>query len=127
MRINKLKIMKCIRKIAVENGVKYISDECTPEEEAECIEFRKKYKVKYISETTGIYGGSEEITLRYYESNYTDDQLVCIFSDGELIGCYCKDKEYYINGKKSYSRISDSGPQGPLIWDRDTWELLKRD
>ena len=118
--------MKCIRVISMEKGVRYKEDECTTEEELACIEFRKKYKVMYVSETTGIYGGNQEQTLSYFSKDYTDNELVCLFENDELIGCSCKDKEYYLKGKKSYSQVSDSGPQGPLIWDRTGWELVER-
>ena len=118
--------MQCLRKIKSENGVKFVLGECTPEEELACIEFRKKYKVKYVSETRGIYGGCEDRTLSYYSCDNTDDKLICIFSDGNLVGCRCENNEFYINGPKSYSQTSDCGPQGPLIWDSVSWELVER-
>lgn len=119
--------MKIIRKIKMDGGVRCECAEATAEEEQACLEFKKKYKVRYVSETRGIYGGTEERTLSYYACDFTDENLTCIFAeDGELVGCECKDKNYYLNGQKSYIQVSDSGPQGPLIWDSVSWELVKR-
>ena len=120
--------MKCFRIVESAEGNKFISAECTPEEESACIEFRKKYIVRHVAETWGLYGMSQtETVISHHQHDAADEKLTCIFRNGELIGCRCDEREYYLNGKKSYSRRSGSGPQGPLIWDEDTWKLLERE
>jgi hypothetical protein len=120
-------MMKCLRRREDANEVILVDDVCTPEEEALCETFRKTYKVIHVTETTGLYGSEHtEVTLAHHQSDYTDEQLLCILCDGIPVGCVTQGRSFYVNGKRNYRQVSSSGPQGPLIWDSDEWELVNR-
>jgi len=119
--------MKCLRLIDSSDGTMIQADDCTPQEEAQCVAFMGKYKVIYESSTRGLYGmEQEEVTLSYDQKDYTNEQLICVFRQGELVGCRVKDKDFFLHGQHEYRQTIDRGPQGPLIWDTVVWKLVER-
>ena len=118
--------MKCLRYALTDNKIILTPDECTAEETLACNQFTNQYKVIHVEETSGIYGGGEEVTLDHFQKDFTGEQLTCILSQGKVIGCCVCGKQFYLDGNRSHRTTTGRGAQGPLIWDHDIWELVEK-
>lgn len=114
--------MNCYKK----EETRYVIHECDEEETKLCEEFLTNYHIVYTDGTYGLYGMEQrEVTISEYRHTYTGDNLTCIIENKEVKGCVFKGDYYFINGKNSYRKVEDSGPQGPLIWREQEWRLEK--